>query len=133
MVRTGRVVDIKGGLLSVCFERPEACQHCNQCGTAHHTFIEVAGDAQLGDFVDIEMPDAQVVRASMLAYLIPLVGLLVGMMLGSVLFVSELVWAACGIVMMALSALALWRYDKYLRKQKQWQPRLVAINKEEKV
>ena len=31
MLRSGKVVAAENGVLEVCFERPEACAHCESC------------------------------------------------------------------------------------------------------
>ena len=60
MIRTGRVVDGNDGLLKVCFNRPEACDHCSGCaGQKHETLVTITGDAPLGSMVDVDMPAAR--------------------------------------------------------------------------
>ena len=74
MLRTGRVVSARDGELEVCFERPEACAHCGACaGQPHESLVRIPGDAPVGRWIDVDMPEGQVLKASLLAYVIPLV------------------------------------------------------------
>ena len=91
MLRSGKVVAAENGVLEVCFERPEACAHCGQCaGQKKETLVKVPGDAPVGRWIDVDMPEGQVLKASMLAYVMPLLMLLGGLALGSVIFENDL-------------------------------------------
>ena len=69
MLRTGRVVSAKDGELEVCFERPEMCVHCNGCvGHTHESLVKIPGDAPVGRRIDVDMPEGQVLKASVLAF-----------------------------------------------------------------
>ncbi len=132
MLRNGRVVGKEGERLSVCFERPEMCAKCGACmGRSHQTLVTVAGDAEIGDTVDVEMADAQVVKASAAAYLVPLVGLLGGLLLASLCTKNELFIAAAGALGLGLSWVVQTAIDRSLRRKQSWQPRLIAVHKEE--
>lgn len=127
MLRTGRVVDIRNGKLQVCFERPEACAHCGACaGPKEHTLAEIEGDAPLGAWVEVDLPQGQVLKASLLAYVLPLALLLAGVTCGALLG-SEIAGAAVGIAAMLLAFLILRAYEKKLKKQTEWQPKIVRV------
>lgn len=131
MRREGRVVASEQGRVSVCFQRPEACQSCGACaGHQHETLAWIPGDAPVGSRVEVEMPDQQVVKASLLAYALPLLLLLAGLFAGMRLFQSEIAGAALGIGLMALSYGLLRLAEKRMGKKRQWQPRIVAVQKE---
>ena len=117
--------------MSVCFQRPEACQSCGACaGHQHETLAWIPGDAPVGSRVEVEMPDQQVVKASLLAYVLPLLLLLAGLFAGMRLFQSEIAGAALGIGLMALSYGLLRLAEKRMGKKRKWQPRIVAVQKE---
>ena len=129
MIRTGKVVSGGNGRVEVCFDRPEACARCGACaGQKHHTLTEIAGDAPVGAFVDVEMPDGQVVKATALAYVLPLCALLLGVWLGTAFSQTEWVWAACGFGCMGVSWLILRLIDRSMQKRRAWQPRIVAVH-----
>lgn len=131
MIRTGRVVEAMDGQIEVCFNRPEACDHCGGCaGQKHKTLVSIQGDAPLGSLVDVEMPARQVFKASVLAYVVPMVLLFAGLALGMAVFQNELISAVVGIVCMGLSWGILHMTEKYLQKKRNWQPHIVAVHKE---
>ena len=131
MLRTGRVVGVLDGEVEVCFERPEACARCGACtGHKHESLVKIPGDAPVGSWVDVDMPEAQVLKASLLAYVIPLVMLLAGLALGSVLFSNEMLWAATGVLFMGISWALLHVIDKKARRAG-WQPRILAVHEEQ--
>jgi positive regulator of sigma E activity len=133
MVRMGQVVEIKKNMLMVCFDRPEACHNCGACMTEKHTsLIAVEGEAQVGDTVDVEMPDAKVVKASALAYMIPLGGLLTGLFAGNTLFTgNDVAIMLSGLMWMLISWLGLRMLDARLGRKKEWKPRVIAVRKPE--
>ena len=132
MLRTGRVVSAKDGILEVCFERPEMCAHCGGCAwQPQESLVKIPGDAPVGRRIDVDMPEGQVLRASLLAYVIPLAMLLLGLWVGSLLFEKEALWALCGIGCMLLSWFALRAVDRAVRSRAGWSPRIVRVHEEE--
>ena len=129
MIRTGTVIkEEKKGVL-VCFERLAACAGCNACGRdKKQTTVFVYGQAKLGDVVSVEMPDAQVLKASLLTYLFPLAGFIGGLFLGAAIFGNE-DWAMVlgGLSGLTLCALLLKVTDKRLGQRHPWQPHIVAV------
>ena len=131
MLRTGRVISSEKGQVEVCFERPEACARCGACaGQKHHTLVKIPGDAPVGNRVDVEMPSQQVIKASLLGYALPLLMLLLGMALGTIIFDNEGLWALLGLIFMGLSWLILRLTEKKMRKRAIWQPKILAIHEE---
>ena len=62
MERTGFVKEKKGDTLSVCFERPEACEGCRGCSKGllpKKELLTVFGKAEIGDEVVVRMPEAK--------------------------------------------------------------------------
>ena len=129
MLRTGKVVAVSDGMLEVCFERPEACAHCGACGgQKEETLVRIPGDVPVGRWIDVDMPEGQVLKASLLAYVIPILLLLGGIALGSVLFEKEALWAVTGLASMAVSWFVLRWVDHKTRAKKNWQPQVVRIH-----
>ena len=128
MLRTGKVVAASGGELEVCFERPEACAHCGACaGQKEKTTVRIPGDVPAGRWIDVDMPETQVLKASVLAYVLPVVMLLAGLALGSALFAREVLWAVTGILCMGLSWLILRLIEKRMKQKDVWQPKIVNV------
>lgn len=131
MLRTGRVVNALDGEIEICFERPEACDHCNACtGQKHETLVKIRGDAPLGSLVDVEMPEGQVLKASVLAYVLPLTLLILGVALGMTVFGSEIAGAILGVALMGVSYGLLRVFEKKSRNDRKWQPYLAAVHQE---
>ena len=128
MLRSGKVAAAENGVLEICFERPEACAHCGQCGGQKaETLVKIPGDAPVGRWVDVDMPEGQVLKASLLAYVMPLLMLLGGIALGSALFEKEILWAATGLVCMGVSWFILRLIERYMKKKSRWQPKVVNV------
>lgn len=131
MVRTGKVVSAQGGMMEVCFTRPEACAHCGQCaGQKEETLVKIPGSVPAGRWIDVDMPEGQVLKASLLAYVLPLLMLLGGLALGSVLFEKEALWALTGLLCMSGAWLILRLIEKKMRAKKVWQPAVVRVHDE---
>ncbi len=131
MEQTGEVIEVSQGLLTIRFCRPEACENCRACsGEKHQATIQIPGDAQVGDRVTVSMPEGQVAKASLLAYAMPLCGLLLGLFAGWVLGgdIPAILGAAAGL---ALSIFTLRLLDIRLRKDDRWTPKLVAVEKKQ--
>ena len=129
MVRTGKVVDAGSGTIDVCFERPEMCAQCGACmgHKPHEETVRIKGKASVGDYVNVEMPDAKIVKVSLIAYIIPLAGLLIGLLFGQAVLKADLWAAVFGLAGLGGGILITRVFDKKLGAQKAWQPRLLGI------
>lgn len=135
MIRTGEVVERNEGLLTVVFERPAACTSCNGCLSKQCTNVELPGEAEVGDQVEVQLPDKSVVGASAIAYVIPLALLLAGLLLGSMLhgplgvrMGQDLFAALAGGVSLGIGLLIVYGIDRRLRGRRDWQPRIVSVS-----
>ena len=128
MVKTGRVVSCDNGSVRVCFERPEACAKCGQCGDIRETLVTLKGTASPGDMVDVFLPEGQLIKHTLAAYVIPLLGLLFGLFLGKLLFgneTGEIVMALC---LGAVTAVPVVLYDRRVQKSGKGVPRIVKVH-----
>ena len=132
MIRTGRVVEAKGGSLKVCFDRPEMCASCGKCGAhgVHQELVTVQGEADVGNWVQVEMPDAQIVKVSLIAYVIPLVFLMAGLVIGQNVLGTDAWAAGLGIGLMAVGLFIVRLIDRRLGGRPGWKPRLVNVFQE---
>ena len=139
MVNTGTISEVKGDLLTIVFDRPEACGECHACARGSEScskhVIQMKGKGNPGDKVEVEISDDHVLMASAVAYLIPLFGLIVGLAGGYVIasfFLknnSELLIAFCGFAGVVLGYLMMRLLDPVFSKGR-WQPRIVSIRTE---
>ena len=129
MIRCGKVVSAENGKIKVCFERPEMCAKCGQCGNISETLIEIEGTAEPGDLVEMDLPEGELLRVSAFAYVIPLLGLLLGLWIGDLLFHSEAGQAACALACTVLSSIIVILYDRSLKRKQKHVPKIVSIKK----
>ena len=121
MRQPGEITALRDGMMEITFCRPEACAACNACegGKKEHR-IWVRGAGRIGDIAIVDMPDSMVVKASAVAYGLPLIGLMGGLLLGSLISGEStggmLIGAAAGL---GVSLLALKLTEKKRKKQEE--------------
>lgn len=133
MIRTGFVKTKKGDKLSVCFERPSSCEGCKGCSKglmSKNELLTVFGEAEVGDFVDVQMPEGRVFQASLLAYALPLCMLIAGLAVGSLLGLSDAIAFVMALAGLALGFVLARLAEKILSKKKNWRPTIIAVHKE---
>lgn len=130
MERIGEVTAVRGECVEITFCRPTDCGKCHACqGARDRMQVTVKGTAEVGDFAVVDMPSATVMKASLLAYVLPLGGLLAGVAAGTLLFpaqeaVAGIVGGAMGLAV-TLGAVALT--EKKRRNDPQWRPQLLRV------
>lgn len=132
MIRTGFVKEKKGERLSVCFERPSSCEGCKGCAKglmSKSELLTVFGEAEIGDIVDVQMPEGRVFQASLLAYALPLCVMIAGLALGTALGMSDTVSFLMALIGLALGYVLTRVFEKYLSGKKNWRPSIVAVHK----
>ena len=132
MIRTGTVIKEENQRLLVCFDKLAACAGCSGCGREQKTTtVYVHGDAKTGDRISVQMPDVKILKASMMMYLIPLLGFIMGLILGNVFSQGNDLWMVAGsFIGLLLSIFVLRLTDKRLGSKSAWQPMIVAVNPE---
>ncbi len=129
MRQPGEITARKKDMMEVTFCRPEACAACNACegGKKEHK-IWIRGEGKIGDIAVVDMPDKMVVKASAIAYGLPLFGLLGGMILGNVIAGGQDAGIlAGGAVGLGISLLVLKMTEKSRAGREEWSPKLVQI------
>jgi len=102
LTETARVISRDGNRVVLELQRGSACGHCEMsqgCGTGalgrllgkrlRPLVIETEKDCQPGDEVELALPEASLVRASLLVYGLPLLGMLLGGSTASLFYVSD--------------------------------------------
>ena len=116
-VHSGVVTAVSGENATVRFTRGSMCAHCGACMRAGDDAMELTLPntlgARIGDSVEVSLSSRKIVKASLIAYLIPLGFLLLGIWLGS--RVSDVVALFGGLVGWAVSFIVLRIIDKRLR------------------
>ena len=140
MINKGIVTEVNGDMLTIVFERHEACGDCHACmhgseDCAKHT-IRIKGRAEVGDLVEVEMDDSHVVAATAVAYMIPFAGLVLGLFGGWALSMvitainGELIMAMTAVVGMALAYVVMRFLDPIFSKGR-WEQKIISITKPE--
>ena len=83
MKRIGEIKEVHGSKMTVEFCNHESCENCHGCEGGQSTAVlEMDASGRVGDFAEVEMPTGNVVKASLLVYIFPLLGFLTGMASG---------------------------------------------------
>ena len=128
------VKEVNGEMITVVFERHEACGDCHACSMgstncAKHT-ITIRGKAEVGDEIVVEMDETHVMAASATAYMIPFAGFMIGLIGGYALKLSEPLMALCAVAGTAAAYVVMRILDPILSKGR-WEHRIVSVRKPE--
>lgn len=132
MERLGEVTKVEGKWLEITFCRPSDCDKCHACmGGSKTMTLRLQGKAKVGDKALVSMPASTVTSASLMAYGMPLAGMLIGMFAGSKLLPLEnslgtIIGAAIGLLLPIIGLVAT---EKKRRSNPKWTPQLVRIIK----
>lgn len=128
MEQIGEVTAVRGGMLEITFCRPEECEKCHGCAGHHKpSVLEIPGEASVGDAAVVYLPDNTLVKASLLAYVLPVAGLLAGMTAGWFALRNDLAAAGCGVLGFVLLGAVGVLTEKRRKMDPQWQPRVTRI------
>lgn len=110
MIEYGEVMEIKDDIALVRFQRTAACEKCGACGLQSNQYkidVEMPNDlgAAVGDFVSVRIKEKKAMKATVIAYVFPLMmlfaGIFAGWLLSSVLGVfsdTEVTMAVCAVI-----------------------------------
>ena len=134
MTNKGIVKEVNGEMITVVFERHEACGDCHAChlgstDCAKHT-ITIKGKAEVGDEIVVEMDESHVMAASATAYMIPFVGFMIGLLGSYAMNLSEPLMALCAIAGTAVAYMIMRVLDPILSKGR-WEHKIVSVKKPE--
>ena len=134
------IVDNKTAKLKM--QRHSACASCGKCQTlsseSKEILVEVDNSigAKQGDHVEVNMENMNVLKATALAYLVPLIFLLVGtivsyfmldMIISTQGIIVELISGIIGIMLMLLSYVILKKNDSKFRDSRKFIPVITKI------
>ena len=125
----GIITGLDGENAYVRFQRSSACGHCGACMTVGECEMEVTLPntlgAKAGDRIVVDLSPKRMVQASLLAYAVPLVLLIAGVLVGS--RIADWVGLILGIVACGAGYLILRLVEIGTRKKKSFQPRMERI------
>lgn len=146
MERIGTVKEVKGETAVVHLRRHLSCENCGRCGgllgaeDRRDHYVEVLNPigAEKGESVLIEIGDRQALFIAFLLYLVPLIGLVVGIVLGlkgaSLLgweSYRELAAAGAGFLLMGLIFVLISLWDRRVKRSGRYRPVITAMLREE--
>lgn len=82
MTELGYVLKCKGNYAQIRIERNSACGSCGKCGMTESQkhmdfYVENTLNAQLNDYVEIDIPDANTAKMAFVGYILPIIPALI--------------------------------------------------------
>ncbi len=135
MTNKGIVRAVNGDMLTIEFERHEACGDCHACmhgstSCAKHT-ITLRGKADVGDEIVVEMDESHVMAASAAAYMVPFAGFMAGIVGAWAAGLSEPMMALCAVAGTAAAYVLMRVLDPRISRGR-WEHRIVSVRKPER-
>lgn len=133
MDRAGIIVDQMGEYSKVKLVRHTACGNCGACqlGDEQKDIMLIAKNtisAEKGDMVEVTMATNSVLSAAFIMYVIPLVGLLVGLLIGQMFFDgNDVLTALMGIIVMAFTFFVIKLNEKKFLKNDKYTAQILRI------
>lgn len=120
MTKNGIVEDINSGIAKVKILRVSACgENCVECGACDKKSNTVIAkntlNAKVNDKVIVNMSDKLVLGAAFLVYIIPLIFLIIGYLIGHI--ISENTGILLGFTFMVIAFLIIIYIDKKFNKR----------------
>lgn len=139
------VVSLSGDLAEVEMQRQSACNHCEMsrgCGTgaigrllgkrSKPVEVKIDQDIKQGDQVEIGLPDKAFLRAGLLIYGMPLLGLFIGLILAEAVYsgydLVAFIFALIGLV----SGLSIAAFIAKTKFANQLAPKILSVSSEPK-
>lgn len=130
MVRTGEITEVREGMIRISFCRQEACEKCGACdGNKKKADLWISGDGKVGDIAVVELPESAVIHASAVAYGLPLVLFISGLIAGGMLLPGKEYGVAGGGLIGLILAAAMIAFTENKRKaQGRITPKLISVS-----
>lgn len=139
MAETGHILSVESDSIVIRFARTDACGKCGACSVGANksdALLTLSGtyDARPGDLAEVELSESKVIGASLLAYGVPLLGLLLGLFIGpavqnwlSLPGGGDLFAGIGALSFTAIAWLAMRLVNPSLAKRAVFEPRIVRI------
>lgn len=131
MEEEGRVIKIEGNLAQVEVERKSACRACGLCSLrGKNTMmaeVENSIGARVGERVRIEIPSSLILKGALLFYILPLVALILGLVLGIKITNLQTGGLILGFSLFILSFILIWLYSKKTKARNIYRSKIVQI------
>ena len=138
IIERGRVIEVTDGKALVKIERSSACGKCHtECALKSSEkqaiLIEVRDPlgVQVNQSVQIAMQNANALRASFAVYIIPLLGLVVGALLGeffgTLLGIKDILAILGSFIFLGLSLIVVKLYNDRFKQNLHYQPVIMKV------
>ncbi|MBQ2667260.1 MAG: SoxR reducing system RseC family protein [Clostridia bacterium] len=131
MIKFGQVTayNEKTRVATITYIRPEACAKCGACGGLSQTgSIDLKAECKVGNWVKVVLPDGRFMTATALAYIVPLIGFLIGLFAGNALSGGSELWALGGsIIGLGVCLIGLKLNEKRIAGKPEWTPHVAEV------
>jgi len=128
MIKFGQVTayDEHRRTATISYIRPDACEKCRGCGSMSQTgSITLKAECKVGDWVKVELPDGRFLSATVMAYAVPLVTFLAGLLLGYQLSgQNELIALLASLGGLGAGVVCIRLCEKHISGKPEWTPRI---------
>lgn len=133
MLHSGTVTDNKNGILSVDIIRHEACGHCEAVSTCRvlngkHRCLEIecknASDFKIGDTVTVEISERTGLKAVFIAYVLPLIVLVIALATAILCGASEALAALIALCVTVIYYLIIYFFRNKIKESKRFEFRV---------
>ncbi|MGC8971301.1 MAG: SoxR reducing system RseC family protein [bacterium] len=115
----GRVVRIDGEFVEVSIPRSERCKACGICPLGENDTVllrfKVDTPLKIGDKVKVRTEDRYVIASAFILYIVPVIALICGYLLGGLISSSEVFKIVFGFLFMGVSFLVNRFIDKKIK------------------
>lgn len=135
----GEIIELKKDEAVIMVKRSSACGKCGSCQMSSNQdkmllTIPNLLKGEVGDYVELELSSAQVLKASAITYLIPLGALILGVAGGYIIsprfgLKPDLIAALLGISLTAISFLGIRAMEPIFKKGHNFSPQMINITK----
>lgn len=138
MFEEGKIIEINGSSIKVEVNRSLVCGSCHACTKVDDGFFVIRANSNIsglkvGQKVKIELPDATLLKGTLLLYGLPILGLLAGAIIGNAiskslnldLIVQEILPVVFGFLMLGITFLFIGYRSK--KRQKHFRAKIVKV------
>ena len=129
---------ISGKLVEVAFKRSPACEKCQLCHDVGEGMVGIEAinevGAKLDDVVEIEIPSEEIVKGSFVIFLLPILFLIVGYLIGSAVSrtlalqnFEEILGVFCALVFLFVSFYVIKWYDKNVEQKQALRAKIIRL------
>ena len=125
------VLEVKDKKAKIGIKRSKSCRGCGLCslnpGGMMVTEVEDLIGVKVGDRVQVEIPDKDFLKAAFILYLVPVIGLITGALIGSEFNPHMSIFG--GFIGLALSFVFVHYYDRKMGRRKSFYSQITKILK----